>query len=108
MFLGRLRRVRIHAPVFRMHELQALGAAARLAVTAHARAARQALLLLRREIEESQSEETRTVGDPAQHLTAAAKGDFRQQYFALHRRALPWTKLAQGHDARPIFIAQRQ
>ena len=54
MFFGRLRRVRIHAPVFRMHELQALGAAARLAVTAHARAARQALLLLRREIEESQ------------------------------------------------------
>ena len=57
MFLGRLGRVRIHAPVFRMHELQTLGTAPRLAETTHAGAARQALLLLRREIKKSQRQE---------------------------------------------------
>ena len=108
MFLGKLRGVWIHAPVFRMHELQTLRSLARFAEAAHARAARQALLLLGREIKKSQGQETRSVGDAAQHLAAPAKCDFRQQHFALHGCALSQAKLAQGHDARPVFIAQRQ
>ena len=66
------------------------------------------VLLLRGEIKESQRQEAGAVGDLAQHLPAAAKDDFGEQHFALHRRALPGTQLAQGHDARAIFVAQRQ
>ena len=91
-----------------MHDFQALGAAARFAEAADARAARQTLLLLRREVEKSQRQKAGTVGDLAQHLPPAAKDDLRQQHFALHRRALPGAQLAQRHHARAIFVTQRQ
>ena len=99
---------RIDAPIFRMHDLQSLGAAARLAEAADARAARQALLLLRGEIKEAQRQKPRAVGDPAQHLAPSAEDHLGQQHLALDRRALSGAQLAQRHDARAILVAQRQ
>src|SRR5882757_10089910 len=46
MLLRRLGSMRVDTPIFRMHELQSLGAAARLAETTNPRTAREALLLL--------------------------------------------------------------
>src|ERR1700676_4711088 len=108
MLFRRLRCMRVHTPIFRMHELQSLGAAARLAETTHPRAAREALLLLRREIEKTQRQKARTIGDLAQHLAATAKCHLREQDLALDGGALPGTKLAQWNDARTILVAQRQ
>ena len=71
-----------------MHDLQALGTAARLAEAAHAHAARESLLLLRGEIKESQRQKAGTVADSAEHLAPAAKRDLREQDLALDGRAL--------------------
>src|ERR1700720_1737237 len=94
--------------IFRMHEFQSLGSAARLAEATNARAARQAVLLLHREIKETQRQKSRAVGDFTKHLAASAKCDLGEQHLTLDRSALPGAKLAQGHDARAILVAQRQ
>ena len=73
MLFGAGRRGPIDAPIFGVHDFQALGAAAHFAEAAYAGAARQPFLLLRGEIKESQREETRAVADPREHLAAAAK-----------------------------------
>ena len=56
---------RVDAAILGMDDLQTRGSAPRLAETADAHAARQAGLLLRREVEESQRQETRAVRDLA-------------------------------------------
>src|ERR1700732_4823829 len=91
-----------------MHEFQPLGTTASLAEATNPRAARQALLLLRREIKETQRQKSRAVGDFTEHLAASAKCDLGEQHITLDRSALPGAKFAQGHDARAILVAQRQ
>src|SRR5690606_9950160 len=59
--LDRCRRGRVHDPVFRVHQLQAVWPPARLAVTAQHDAAGQALLLGLVEMEESQVQRPRAV-----------------------------------------------
>jgi len=98
----------IDAPVFRVHDLQTLRAAARLAEAADARAARQAVLLLCGEIEEPQREKAGPVADPAQHLPPAAKHDFGEQHFAFHCGPLSRPQLAQGNHLGAILVARRQ
>ncbi len=108
MFLRRDGGVGVDAPVLRMHELQALGPAARLAETAHARAARQALLLLSGEVKEAQRQKSRAVRDLAEHLAPSAEGDLGEQHLTLDRGALPGAQLAQRHHPGAVFIAQGQ
>jgi hypothetical protein len=107
LFRG-LVRIGVDAAVFRMHEFQALRAAARLAEAAHARAARQTLLLLGGEVEKTQRQESRTIRNLAQHLAASAECHLGEQHFAFDGGALPGPKLAQRHHAGAIFIAQGQ
>ena len=98
----------VDAPVFRVHDLQAVGAAARLAEAPEAHAAGQSGLLLCGEVKEPQRQGSGPVGDPAQHLASAAKRYLGEQDLALHRGALPRQQLAQRHDAGSILVAQRQ
>ena len=98
----------IDTPILRVHELQALGPAARLAETAHMRAARQTLLLLGGEVKEAQRQESRAIRNLAEHLAPAAEGDLGEQHFTLDRGALPGAQLAQRHHPGAIFIAQGQ
>jgi hypothetical protein len=108
MLFRRLWCLRVHTPIFRVHELQSLRAPARLTETTNPRAAREAVLLLRREMKKTQRQKARAIGDPAQHLAAPAKCHLGEQDLALDRGALPGSKLAQRYDARAILIAQRQ
>ena len=66
------------------------------------------LALLSREVKESQREQARAVGDAAQQLAAAAKGDLGEQHLALDRGALPGAQFAHRHDAGAVLVAQRQ
>ena len=99
---------RVRPPIFRMHHFQSLRPAARLAEASYAHAPRQAVLLLPGEIEEPQREKARSVGNLAEHLPPAAEGDLGEQDLAFHGSALARQQFAQGNDARPILIAQRQ
>src|SRR5271169_5722595 len=91
-----------------MHELEPLRAAARFAEAAHARAARQTLLLLGGEVKETQCQKSRAIRNPAEHLAAAAECHLGEQHFAFDGGALPGAQLAQRHHPGAIFIAQGQ
>jgi hypothetical protein len=108
MILGRTLGMRIDPPIFRVHDFQARGTATRLAEAANARAARETVLLLRGEMEKTQSQKAGAVADFAQHLPPAAKYDLGEQDLALHRAALSGAKLSQRHHARAIFVTQGQ
>ena len=85
----------VDPPVLGVHHLQARRPAAHFAEAADADAAREPLALLRREMKESQREKARAVGDSREHLAAAAKGDLREQHFALDHGARALGDLAQ-------------
>ena len=72
-----------------MHHLKPKGAAANFPEAAHARAARETLLLREREIEEAQREKARSVADARHQLAAFAVGDFGEIHLALDRSAHP-------------------
>ena len=91
-----------------MHDLEAERPAARLAVAAQARAARQAGALRVGEVKEAQRQRAAAIAEPHQQLPAAAECHFRQQHFALDHRAHAGLQGADGHDARAILVAQRQ
>ncbi len=100
--------VRIDPPIFGMHDFQAHRSAARLAEAADARAARQAILLLRGKVKETQGQKAGTIRDPAQHLPPAAKHNLGQLHLALDRRPLSRAQLPQRDDPRAILVTQRQ
>ncbi len=108
MIFGDLRGLGIDPPVFRMHHLQTLEAAARFAETAYPHAASEGVLLLSGEIEKPQRQEAGAVANSAQHLAPPAERDFRQQYLAFDRRALSGAQFPQGNQARAVLVAQRQ
>ena len=96
------------AAVFRVHHLEPECAAAYLAEAAQPRAARQALLLRGREMEEPQGQHPRAVGDPAQELAAAAVGDLGELDFPFHRRPHARAERPHGRHPRAVLVAQRQ
>ncbi len=96
------------APILRMHDLGPAGPAANLAEAAQARAARQSLLLRAGEVKEAQRQRAGAIADPAQQLAAAAKRDFAELHLAFDDRALADSQRADRHDARAVFVAQRQ
>jgi hypothetical protein len=91
-----------------MDHFQALRTAPHFAETTHPRTARQAILLLRREVEEPQGEKAGSIRDPAEHLPPAAKRDLGEQHIPFHRGTLTRYQLTQRNDAGPIFVPQRQ
>jgi hypothetical protein len=91
-----------------VHDLQALRSAPHFAEATDARPRLSALLLLGREVEESQRQEARAVADPAQHLPAPAQRDLGELHLALHRGALSGAQLAERYHAGPVLVAQRQ
>ena len=96
------------AAILRMHHLDSEGSAAHLPKAAHARAARKALLLRKREIEEAQREKAGAVADARDHLTAFAVRDFGEEHLALDRRAHAGDERAERRELRAILVAQRQ
>jgi hypothetical protein len=108
MILGGKGGIGVDPPIFRVHDFQAHGAAPCFAEAANACAARQAVLLLRGEIEKTQCQKARTVGDPAQHLSPAAKHDLGELHLAFDRRPLSGAQFAERHDPGAIFVTQRQ
>ncbi len=96
------------AAVLRVHHLEPERAAAHLAEAAQPRAAREALLLARREIEEAQREHPRAVGDAREELAAAAVDDLGELHLAFHRGAGPRGERAERRHVRAVLVAQRQ
>ncbi len=97
-----------HALVFGVHDLQSERAFADFAKTAHARSAGQSVLLRSREVEEPQGEKARAVGNPAQHLPAAAELHFGELNLTLHRSSHARHELAHLPQARTVLVARRQ
>ncbi len=94
--------------ILRMHHLDSKGAAANLPEAAHARAAREALLLGEREIEEAQREKAGAVADARDQLTAFAVRDLGEVHLALNRRAHTGDERAERRDLGAILVTQRQ
>ena len=107
--LGRGRgRVRLCAPVLRMHHLETRRARAHLAEATQPRAARERGLLRRREMEEAQGQEAGAVRDPRQQDAAAPERDLRELYLAFDDRALAGAQAADRAHARSVLVALRQ
>ena len=96
------------APVFGMHHLEADRTPAYLAEAADACPAREALLLRSGEMEETQRQEARTVGDAAQQLPTTTEGDLGELYLALHHAAGAADEAADRQYAGAVFVARRQ
>src|ERR1019366_6872994 len=100
--------LRTDAPILRMHHFQTVGASARFAEAAYPDAPRQTVVLLRREIKESQRQKSGPVAYSAKHLAPAAKHNLREQYLAFHRRPLSGLEFSQQRHAGAVLVTQRQ
>ena len=102
------RRLLEHAPVFRVNDLQAEGPAPYLSEAAQARAAREPLLLRRREVEEAQRQESGAVRDPTQQLPPLAIRHLGELDLPFHGRARAGGQRADRPHAGAVLVAQRQ
>ena len=91
-----------------MHDLETAGTQARFAEAAHARAAREPLLLRSRKMKETQRQEARAVGDAAEQRATSPEGNLRELHLALDDGALTVAQRTDRHDARAVLVAQRQ
>src|SRR6185369_5797850 len=91
-----------------MHDLRTARSATDFTEATQSRAARETLLLRAGEMKEAQRQRAGAIADPAQQLATAAKCDFAQQHLAFDDCALTDAQRADRHDARAVFVTQRQ
>ncbi len=94
--------------VLGVHHLQALGSAPRLAEAAQPRAARKALLLAARKVEEAQVQESRAVRNAHQQRAAAPEHDIGDLHLPLDDGTAAGGKRTDGRDAGAILVPRGQ
>lgn len=98
----------VEKPVFGMHQLQARGAGAGLAMAAQAHAAFEGALLGGGKMKEAQGDEPGTVGELAQQAAAAAEYDIGAQYLAFDDGLDARAQGGDGCNPGAVLVAQGQ
>ena len=94
--------------VLRVHHLETARAAPRLAEAAQPGAARQAVLLRAREVEEAERQRAGAVADPREQLAAWPEHHFGQLDLAFDHHIAPTAERADQRDLRAVLVALRQ
>ena len=102
------RRALTEQTVFRMVDLETGGPGTRLAEAAHAVATLELLLLGGREVEEAQTEDAAAIAQAHQQAAPATLDDVAGRHLAFHHGLHAALERADGGDASPVLITQRQ